>query len=118
MAKTIHWGTPAAAGMLVAVGLLLLIVLVVVESRPAEAAFPGKSGKIAYSGNDGNDYEIYTITPGGGSRLQITDNARGNYEPCYSPSGKKIAYTGDDGTDTEIYTINSGGGKVQRHRQL
>ena len=90
--------------------MLLLIVLVVVESRPAEATFPGKSGKIAYSGNDGNDYEIYTIAPGGGSRLQITDNARGNYEPSYSPSGKKIAYQGDDGTDTEIYTINSGGG--------
>ena len=63
MAKTIHWGTPAAAGTLVAVGLLLLMVLVVVESRPAEATFPGKSGKIAYSGYDGQDYEIYSIAP-------------------------------------------------------
>ena len=49
MAKTNHWrALAAAAGMLVAGGLLLLIMLVV-EARPAEATFPGKPGKIAYS---------------------------------------------------------------------
>jgi hypothetical protein len=40
--------------------------LMVVEARPAEATFPGKPGKIAYSGSDGNDTEIYTINPDGG----------------------------------------------------
>ncbi len=50
MARTNHWGALAtAAEALVAVGLLLLIMLVVVEARPAEATFPGKPGKIAYS---------------------------------------------------------------------
>jgi TolB protein len=84
--------------------------LVVVEVRPAEATFPGKSGKIAYSGDAGNDYEIYTIKPGGGGKVQVTDNTTGDYAPSYSPSGKKIAYQGDDGNDKEIYTINVGGG--------
>ena len=64
--KTNHVGTLApAAGALVAAGLLVLMLLVVVEARPAEATFPGKNGKIAYSSWDGQDYEIYTIKPRG-----------------------------------------------------
>jgi hypothetical protein len=91
MAKTDHWGAlAAAAGALVAGGLLLLIMLVVVEARPAEATFPGKSGKIAYQGYDGQDYEIYTIKPRGGGKVQVTDNSTDDFDPCYSPSGKKI----------------------------
>src|SRR5215210_7745523 len=115
MAKTNHWRVLApAAGTLVAVGLLLLIMLVVVEARPAEATFPGKPGKIAYEGLDApnGDFEIYTITPAGGNKVNLTDNTTGDTEPSYSPSGKKIAYSGQDGPngDYEIYTINSGGG--------
>ena len=65
----------AAAGTLVAVGLVVLIMLVVVEACPAEATFPGKPGKTAYSGDDGQDYEIYTINVGGGSKVKVTDNS-------------------------------------------
>ena len=84
--------------------------MLVVEARPAEATFPGKPGKIAYSGSDGTDSEIYTVKPGGGGKFNITDNTTGDYNPSYSPSGKKIAYQGSDGQDLEIYTINVGGG--------
>jgi Tol biopolymer transport system component len=115
MAKTNHWGVlAAAAGTLVAVGLVVLIMLVVVEARPAEATFPGKPAKIAYSGKDApnGDYEIYTINAGGGGRIQLTDNSTNDNEPSYSPSGDKIAYSGKDApnADYEIYTINAGGG--------
>jgi hypothetical protein len=109
MTKTNQWGPLAtAAGALVAVGLLVLI-MVVVEARPAGATFPGTPGKIAYYGYDG-DAEIYTIKPGGGSKVKLTENARGNYDPTYSPSGKKIVYAVDDGNDDEIRTIKPGGG--------
>jgi hypothetical protein len=84
MAKTNHWGPlAAAAGTLVAVGLLLLIMLVVVEAHPAEATFPGKSGKIAYQGYDGQDWEIYTIKPGGGGRFNVTDNGENDGDPSW-----------------------------------
>jgi hypothetical protein len=76
--KTNHVGTlAAAAGALVAAGLLVLMLLVVVEARPAEATFPGKNGKIAYSSWDGQDYEIYTINPGGGGKFKVTHNKYG-----------------------------------------
>src|SRR5215217_6387535 len=99
--------TAAAAGLLAAVGLV-----VVLYAQPAEAKFPGKPGKIAYQGYDGNDSEIYTIKPGGGGKVKLTDNATDDSEPSYSPSGKKIVYSGEDGpnADFEIYTINAGGG--------
>jgi Tol biopolymer transport system component len=98
---------PAAAGLLAAVGLV-----VVLYAQPAEANFPGKPGKIAYAGYDGQDYEIYTINPNGGGKKQLTDNSLDDREPAYSPSGKKIAYSGKDAPDGdyEIYTINAGGG--------
>jgi hypothetical protein len=89
MTKTNHWGALAtAAGTLVAVGLVVLIMLVVVEARPAEATFPGKPAKIVYSGKDApkGDFEIYTINPGGGGRFNVTDNATGDYTPSWGSS--------------------------------
>jgi hypothetical protein len=98
MVKTNHLGALAAtAGALVAVGLLMLMMLVV-EVRPAEATFPGKP-KV-----------------GGGSRFNVTDNTTNDYTPSYSPNGKEIAYrgTGSNGRHNEIYTIKvSGGGRLQ-----
>jgi hypothetical protein len=97
----------AAAGLLAAVGLFV----VVLYAQPAEATFPGKPGKIAYEGNDGNDEEIYTIKPGGGGKVNVTDNDTSDNAPSYSPSGKRIAYYGRGATDdNEIYTIKPGGG--------
>src|SRR5215207_8412588 len=77
-------------------------------SEKAEATFPGKNGRIAYSGYDGNDYEIYTIDSRGGAKRKVTDNNRDDYSPSYSPSGRRIAYVKFDGNDTEIYTKRVG----------
>jgi hypothetical protein len=102
-----HFGAPlaAAAGVLVAVG---LVVLMVVEARPAGAAFPGQNGKIAYVGYDGHDYEIYTISAQGKNGFQVTNNDTNDFNPSYSPNGKEIAYEVFEGydSDSEIYTIN------------
>jgi hypothetical protein len=87
MTKTNHWGALAAAvGALVAVGLLPLIMLVVFEAGPAEATFPGKNGKIAFSGSSGTNIEIYTIKAGGGGKVQLTDNATDDREPSWGSS--------------------------------
>jgi hypothetical protein len=87
VAKTNHLGAlAAAAGALVAVGLLMLMLLLVVEAGPAGATFPGKNGKIAYSGYDGTDFEIYTIKPGGGGRVQLTDNQTEDGSPSWGSS--------------------------------
>jgi len=102
----------AVAGLLAAVGLFV----VVLYAQPAEANYPGKPGKIAYSGLDApnGDYEIYTINPNGGAKKQLTDNSLDDYSPDYAPGGKRIAYTNSltEG-DEEIYTIKPDGGGRQ-----
>ncbi len=78
-------------------------------SEKAEATFPGKNGRIAYSAWDvGTAEAIYTIKAGGGAKTKLTSG----YQPSYSPDGKKIVYTVYKGNAIEgdIYTINVGGG--------
>src|SRR5215203_4859633 len=79
---------------------------VLAVSGKAEAAFPGKNGKIAYVRNDGNDYEIYTIDAGGGGKTPLTRDDRDDFYPSYSPNGKKIVYMHDGANDSELYTID------------
>ena len=120
MVKTNPSGVLAAAGAaIVGVGLLVLM-LVVVQARPAGATFPGPNGKIAYAADDGGsggiDSDIYAIDPTGGTPFQVTDNDTYDQTPSYSPNGKKIAYSGSSiteptGTGYERYTINVGGGQ-------
>jgi hypothetical protein len=47
----------SAAGVLAAVGMLLLTMLVV-GGKPAEATFPGQNGKIAFSSDRDGNFEI------------------------------------------------------------
>jgi Tol biopolymer transport system component len=97
----------AAAGMLAAVG------LVVLYAQPAQANYPGTSGKIYYARPDANNrLQIYTINRNGNNNVKVTDNQlgqppeAGNQRPAYSPTGRKIAYQGWDGNDFEIYTAD------------
>ncbi len=103
----------AAAGLLAAVG----VFVVVLYAQPAEANFPGKPGKIAYAGYDGNDYEIYTINASGRDKIQLTHN-KNEFDLSYSPNGKRIVYAGlpglEDNAESDIYMINAvGSGKTQ-----
>ena len=85
MAKTTHFGPlAAAAGVLVAAALLVLM-LVLVNPRTAEAAFPGTNGRIAYSGFDGNDFEIFTIPATGGTPVQVTNSPTNEFYASWQP---------------------------------
>src|SRR5215211_7197915 len=97
-------GTLAAAVLIACAAALLMV------SEKAEATFPGKNGRIAYSATDGNDLEIYTSNPNGSGKTKVTKNTKEDDTPAYSPNGKRIAYSSWDGHDQEIYTIKVGGG--------
>jgi hypothetical protein len=58
-------------------------------TRPAQAAFPGTNGKIAFQSNRHvASGEIYAITPGGtAARITVSN---GSSNPAYSPDGSKI----------------------------
>ena len=98
----------AALAMLLAGGVAFVGV-----QGPAEAAFPGHNGRIAFVSDRDGDPEIYTIRPDGSGLRQITRNTARESGPAWSPDGTKIAFaSGRDGHDLEIYVKDLKSGQV------
>ncbi len=90
MARYLGARTALAAGLMLAVVLLVLVAHV----DPAKAAFPGTNGKIAYVKGS----SIFTMNPDGGGQSKLTS---GN-SPSWSADGQKIVfgrYTGQSEED-------------------
>jgi TolB protein len=103
--------------MLAACGVAMLAV-----KEPAQAAFPGQNGRIAYVSNlPSGLHEIYTMNPDGTDRKQLTNNSTYDTSPAYSPDGKKIAFVSQregqvSGVHREqIYTMNAADGTDQKN---
>src|SRR5215208_2971133 len=102
MAKT---STLRLAAVVAAAVLGTLLLLHIVDTKPAQAAFPGPNGSIAFD-RTGNG-SIWTMKPDGTGQTELVGNNDGNWElrPAVSPDGKKIAY--EYGHD--IWVMNSDG---------
>jgi Tol biopolymer transport system component len=86
-------------------------ILAFIETKPAEAAFPGANGKIIYDsdrlaavGGPG----LYTITPGG-TATKIPGTSSGDNQPAWSPDGSRIAFQSGSTTNQEISVMNADG---------
>jgi TolB protein len=79
---------------------------------PAQAAYPGANGRIAFAanGNWAEDYEIWTMDPDGSNRTRLTDNSVDDVAPSYSADGTKIVFQ----RQKDIYTMNADGTGVVR----
>jgi Tol biopolymer transport system component len=108
MTKTDHFRVLAAASAVALAASLMMLV------EPAEATFPGANGRIAYQGEDGGDYEIFSINDAaGGTPTNVTANGRNDFEAAFSPTGGEIAYSSSEdglGNDKELYVIPAAGG--------
>ena len=83
--------------------------------KPAQAAFPGGKGKIAFASdritadNPTGDYEIFAMNPDGTGIEQLTFNTAVDDEPAWSPEGNRIAFRSNRDGNTEIYVMLYGG---------
>ena len=102
----------SAAGVLAAVGMLLLTMLVV--GKPAEAAFPGQNGKIAFTSDRDGNSEIYSMNPNGQGLDRLTNNPQSDRDPAWSPDGNRIAFQSNRDGNYEIYAMNSNGQSLDR----
>ena len=79
---------------------------------PAQAAFPGHNGKIAYS----HDCNIWTIEPNGTGATQLTTSSpECDSQPAWSPDGEQIAFVRGPPGETSTYAVhvmNADGGNV------
>ena len=111
MAKSNHLVALATA---VVATLVAVVVLGLVEVRPAEATFPGKNGKIAFQSDGGGSYEIYTMNRNGKKIKKLTTNRAPDEDPAFSPNGKRIAFISDRRGDSDIYMMSVKGRKLVR----
>jgi Tol biopolymer transport system component len=95
-------------GAVLAVAVSCVSVLLASE-KSAEASFPGKNGRIAFTGHPDGDSEILKIRPDGSGLKQITHNTVDDFEPAWSPDGSKIAFA--QGLD--IWVMNADGTNLQ-----
>jgi Tol biopolymer transport system component len=109
----------ALAGTILAACALVLAT----NLTPAEAAFPGANGRIAFAKENTQDctntiprhcsYEIFTINPDGSGQKRLTNNDWADTQPAWSPNGRKIAwlaYRGGYG----LFTMNANGDNPTR----
>ena len=100
-----------------------LVALLAFSATPAQAAFPGKNGKIAFVSD--RDREIYSINPDGTGETRVTHSGLANDVPAWSPDGSKIAFARFFGTPGlapdrwDTFTMNAdGSGETNLARTL
>ncbi len=108
----VGWSPTALALSVTAAAAVALSLLALAAAQPAEAAYPGKNGKIAFFSNrSGNN--IFTISPSSGTVTKITFS-NGASDPAYSPNGSKIAFTSPSRTNYEISVMQADGSRVRQ----
>jgi Tol biopolymer transport system component len=93
-----------------------LVVVLGTPTKRAEAAFPGKNGKIAFYSCRGRacDSEIFTVKANGESETALTHNRADDQLPTYSANGKKIAFTSRRSGNDDIFTMSAKGTNQKR----
>ncbi len=74
-------------------------------AAPADAAFPGQNGKIAFV----QAGDIWTMNADGSGQVNLTNDAVPQSSPSWSPDGARIAFDQDTGTNTRVWTMNADG---------
>ena len=111
-----HTFIRALAVLLTAIAAATLVTLLM-GTKPAEAAFPGENGKIAFASsrttgagvdNPQGDSEIFAMNPSGTGIEQLNFNDANDYDLAFNHDGSKIVFTSQrDNQNEEIYVMDA-----------
>ena len=109
---------PILYRMLAVLAATLLTVGLLVVVKPAEAAFPGTNGKIAFERNEdfgsGFTGEIFVMNPDGTDPTRLTNNQERDLDPVFSADGRYIAFAREQDGNYEIYAMRANGAEPVR----
>jgi TolB protein len=96
--------------------LALAVAASLIATSGADAAFPGKNGRIAFESDRDGDGELFLTKINGRGTRKLTDNEIDDSDPRFSPNGRQIVFerTYADGTDAEIARLNVKTGRARR----
>lgn len=102
--------------LLTASALIGLPSISMVTPPPTEASFRGYNGNVAFltTRNGAGSYEVYAMKADGSAETNLTNNARIDMNPRWSPDGSRIAYNSLHGADYEIYIMDADGSNQTR----
>jgi Tol biopolymer transport system component len=84
----------------------LALVAFVALAEPAQGAFPGANGKVAFD----RESDIFTMNADGSGQTNLTGTTAVDFDPAWSPDGTRIAFASNqDPASNEIYVVNSEG---------
>ncbi len=89
---------------------LAVLAALAMPSQPANAAFPGSNGLIAYTRIFfTKPAQIFVMNPDGSNQHQLSSGQQIKSSPAWSADGSKLAYGSYDFTDSDIWVMNADG---------
>ena len=92
----------AIAGLAIVIGFLAAV-------GPAQGAYPGANGRIAFESNRDGNLEIYSMNPDGSDQVNLTNDPAEDPDPVWSPDGTRIAFVTASEGHRNIYVMNADG---------
>ena len=92
------------AAVVACLALVAAVLAVLTASPPAQAAYPGGDGRIAFVRGG----QIYTMTQQGNDITRLTDRGTNSY-PTWSPDGQRISFVRELGGRTDVFVMNAWG---------
>jgi Tol biopolymer transport system component len=88
-----------------------------VEEWPAFSP-DGERVAFRWSGERGDNFDIYVVLVGAGAPLRLTTHAGADSSPAWSPDGRYVAFTRSDGGESAIFRVPALGGAEQKLASL